>query len=152
MITTILLTILFSLVQIGFANIFTVGYAVVLPLLSLIVLLNYLELPKQGWVAAALGGIMLDIFSSLKFGNFLFIYLVISFASNLFLGTPDHSVRASRALLLVGVVSIAFQWFILSRNNLDFPIIVWPLILTGLLNATFFYLALKLTNKFLEHE
>lgn len=152
MIATVLFTIFFSLVQVGFANIFAVGYAAVLPLLSLIVLLNYLELPKQSWVAAALGGVILDIFSSLKFGNFLFIYVVISFASNLFLSTPDHSVRASRALLLVSIISIAFQWFILGRNNLALTIIAWPLVVTGLLNAIFFYLSLKLTNKFLEHE
>ncbi|MDO8471926.1 MAG: hypothetical protein Q7S64_02090 [bacterium] len=152
MIGYLTLCVVLIVIQLSFANLLTWGFSSLFPFLIYLVLLLYLDLNRPLWWSVVLSGFLLDVFSSHRFGNFLFILLAVFLAATPLFSTSDKLIRLVRSLLLVFLASVFLQYVILQSYATSLAIISWPLLLTGLVNTLCFYLVLVIVRRLVTNE
>lgn len=151
MIGYLTLSIFLIIIQLSFANLLTWGFSSLFPFLIYLVILLYLDLHKPLRWSLVLCGILLDSFSSHRFGNFLFILLAVFWSVSPLFSTSDPIIRLVRSLLTVFLASVLLQYVIL-RPAATLAVISWPLLLTGLINTLCFYLVLIIVRRLVTNE
>lgn len=152
MIGYLTLTVFLIVIQLSFANLLTFGFSSLFPFLIYLVILLYLDLNKPLLWSLVLSGVLLDVFSSHRFGNFLFILLAVFWSVSPLFSTSDPLIRLARSLLTVFLTSVLLQYVILQSAATSLAIISWPLLLTGLINTLCFYLVLIIVKRLVTNE
>lgn len=152
MIGYLTLSIFLIVLQLSFANLLTWGFSSLFPFLIYLVILLYLDLNKPLLWSVVLCGLLLDSFSSRRFGNFLFILLAVFLSVTPLFSTSDHLIRLIRSLLVVFWASMLLQYVILQSSATTLTEIGWPLLLTGIINTICFYLVLVIVRRLVTNE